>query len=289
MGFFSNLLQKSQPVTCVLPETHPVIRQISELVGFDVVGTEGYATDLVPAINSAAEYFDDQIATISGPLDISAAHYTHHPLVHALFSARQDIAHGIGRSMDVRQPLAFLAGAEQPESFALLGVRRQKDGGAGNGAGAYCEHTLRSLAATEAGARQGLRTAALTRLVKRFGEHIDLLRKKGQLPREAWNIENRRDLQSAEGDKGKLVLASDELQADKLMRGLVAWLQRPAEQLQVRAGNKADAAQAAAVESMSQLLCHDRRRWTVCMVRFPTAEGVAAVQNETRQYRYIRI
>ena len=57
----------------------------------------------------------------------------------------------------------------------------------------------------------------------------------------------------------------------------------------MRAGNKADAAQADPVESMSQLLCHDRRRWTVCMVRFPTAEGVAAVQNEARQYRYIRI
>lgn len=289
MGFFSNLLHQSQPVSCVLPETHPVIRQISDAVGFDVVGADDYASSLVPAINSAAEYFDAQIGAISGPLDISVAHYTHHPLVHALFPARQDIAHGIGRSMDVRQPLAFLAGAEQPESFALLGVRQQKDQASDSPTPVFCEQTLRSLAATEAGARQGLRTAALTRLVKRFSEHIDLLRKKGQLPRDAWNIENRRDLQSAEGDKGKLVLASEELQADKLMRGLVAWLQRPAEQLQVRAGNKADAAQAAPVGSMSQLLCHDRRRWTVCMVRFPTAEGVAAVQNEARQYRYIRI
>lgn len=291
MGFFSKLLNQSQPVACVLPETHPVIRQISGIVGFDVVDAADYASRLAPAINSAAEYFDAQIATIPGPLDISAAHYTHHPLVHAMFPARQEIAHGIGRSMDVKQPLAFLSGADQPEAFALLGVRRQKDQ-APDGSPGFCEHTLRSLAATESGARQGLRTAALNRLVKRFGEHLDQLRKAGQLPREAWNIENRRDFVPAEADKGKPVLASEELHAENLMRGLVAWLQRPAEQLQVRAGNhggtgNADAAHQ--IESMPQLLCHDRRRWTVCIVRFPTAEGVAAVQNEARQYRYVRI
>jgi hypothetical protein len=287
MGFFSNLLNQSQAVACVLPETHPVMRQISGVLGFDVVDAADYESQLVPAINSAAEYLDAQIAAIPGPLDISAGHYTQHPLVHELFAARQDVGHGIGRSMDIKQPLAFLAGADQPEAFALLGVRRHKDGAPANGGGAFCEHTFRSLAATEAGARQGLRTAALSRLVKRFGEHLDQLRHKGQLPREAWNIENRRDLPS--GDQGKVVVAKEELQPENLMRGLTAWLQRPDEQLQVRAGKGAGQADTLRSESMPQLLCHDRRRWTVCMVRFPTAEGVAAMQNETRQYRYIRL
>ena len=193
MGFFSKLLNQSQPAACVLPETHAVIRQIVGVLGYDVVATADYGSKLAPAVNFAVEYFDKQIAQISGPLDISAAHYMHHPLVHALFPARQEIAHGIGRSVDVKQPLAFLAGADQPEVFALLGVRRQKSSG-NSTAAVFSDHTLRCLAATESGARQGLRTAALTRLVTAYGEHLDKLRKHEKLPRVSWNIENRADL-----------------------------------------------------------------------------------------------
>ncbi len=292
MGFFSKLLNQSQPAACVLPETHAVIRQIISVLGYDVVATPDYGARLAPALNSAVEYLDQQIAVIPGPLDISAAHYMHHPLVHALFPARQEIAHGMGRSTDVKQPLAFLAGADQPEAFALLGVRRQPNAEAAAAAAgaAFCDHTLRSLAATESGARQGLRTAALTRLVTAFGEHLDKLRKNDKLTRGEWNIENRKDV--ADADRGKPVLASDELRTENLLNGLVAWLQRPSEFLQVRAGAKSGgdtAGPAQSIEVLAELRCHDRRRWIVCLVRFPTAEGVAAVQNESGQHRYIRI
>lgn len=286
MGFFSNLLNQSQTTACVLPETHAVIRQMVSVLGFDVVSSPDYEARVVPVINAAVEYFDQQIAAIPGPLDISAAHYMHHPLVHALFPARQEIAHGIGRSMDVKQSLAFLSGADQHEAFGLLGVRRQKDSPQG-----FCEHTLRTLAATEAGARQGLRTAALLHVVTAFGEHVDKLRHRVQLPRAEWNIENRPDPASAGGDKGDLVLASEELQPGKLLQGLLAWLQRPAEHLRVEGGSRPGASQTdlAQIETLPGLRTRDRRRWLVCLVRFPTAEGVAAIHNEARQYRYIRI
>jgi hypothetical protein len=287
MGFFSNLLNQSQSTACVLPETHAVIRQMVSVLGFDVVSSADYGSRVVPVLNAAVEYFDQQIASIPGPLDISAAHYMHHPLVHTLFPARQDIAHGIGRSMDVKQSLAFLSGADQPEAFGLLGVRRQKDSPQG-----FCEHTLRNLAATESGARQGLRTAALMHVVTGFGEHVDKLRHRVQLPRAEWNIENRPDLVPAEGDKGKPVLASEELQPGNLLHGLLAWLQRPAEHLRVEGGTQPGGGQADSarqIETLPGLRTRDRRRWLVCLVRFPTAEGIAAVQNETRQYRYIQI
>lgn len=292
MGFFSKLLNQSQPAACVLPETHAVIRQIVSVLGYDVVATPGYGARLAPALNSAVEYLDGQIAAIPGPLDISAAHYMHHPLVHALFPARQEIAHGMGRSTDVKQPLAFLAGADQPEAFALLGVRRQPSAEAAAAASgaAFCDHTLRSLAATESGARQGLRTAALTRLVTAFGEHVDKLRKAEKLTRGQWTIENRKDV--ADTDRDKPVLAAEELAPENLLNGLVAWLQRPSEFFQVTAGAGAAGATANSgqpLEALAELRCHDRRRWTVCLVRFPTAEGVAAVQKEGHQHRYIRI
>jgi len=294
MGFFNSLLKQTPAVTCVLPDSHAVIRQIISVLGFDVVAAKDYGSRLVPAINAAVEYFDAQIAAIPGPFDISAAQYTHHPLVHALFPTRQDIAHALGRSRDIKQPLAFLAGADQKEAFALLGARRPPDHAAGAAAPAYCDHTVRTLAANETGARQGLRTAALTGLVGSFGEHLDKLRKNDKLTRGEWNMENRKDLAVAEGDRGKLVVAGEELQPDNLLQGLIAWLQRPAEHLQLRAGEQRTAGAGTAdathqIDLLPHLLCRDSRLWLVCMVRFPVAEGVAAIQNEPRQDRYIRI
>jgi len=291
MGFFSKLLNQSQPAACVLPETHAVVRQIIGVLGYDVVATADWGARVAPALNFAVEYYDKQIAQIPGPLDISAAHYMSHPLVHALFPARQEIAHGIGRSIEVKQPLAFIAGAEQPEAFALLGVRRQKDPAASAGEPAFADHTLRCLAATESGTRQGLRTAALTRLVAAYGEHLDRLRKHEKLPRAEWNIENRADLGLADAGKEAMVLAGEELQPEKMLRGLLAWLQRPAEHLQVtgEAGAAVAAGAAQQIESMPELRVRDRRAWLVCFVRFPTAEGVAAMHNEHGQHRYIRI
>ena len=289
MGFFSKLLNQSQPAACVLSETHAVVRQIVGVLGYDVVATPDSGARLAPALNFAVEYYDKQIAQIPGPLDISAAHYTHHPLVHALFPARQEIAHGIGRSVDVKQPLAFLAGADQPEVFALLGVRRRKLPG-GSVDPVFSDHTLRCLAATESGARQGLRTAALTRLVAAYGEHLEKLRKHDKLPRASWNIENRTDLAAADADKNAMAIAGEELRAENLLRGMVAWLQRPGEHLQVLAESRVAAADAAQqIEALPELGVRDRRHWLVCFVRFPTAEGVAAMHNEQGQHRYIRI
>lgn len=292
MGFFNSLLKQTPAVTCVLPDTHAVIRQMVTVLGFEVVGAADRWARLAPAINAAVEYFDAQIATIPGPFDIAAAQYTHHPLVHALFPTRQEIAHGLGRSRDIKQPLAFLAGADQKEVFALMGARRKPDSDQDGAAPVFHDHTLRTPAANEAAARQGLRTAALARVVTAFGEHIQKLRKPGSLPREAWNIENRKDFPVADNEKGKPILADDELQPDNLLQGLIAWLGRPSEHFQVRAGEKAAAGSQDAVHQIDllpQLLVCDRRHWVVCMVRFPTAEGVAALQNETRQHRYILI
>jgi hypothetical protein len=292
MGFFNSLLKQSPAVSCILPETHAVIRQMVNVLGFEVVGSGDRWARLAPAINSAVEYCDAQIALIPGPFDISSAQYTRHPLIHAVFPTRQDIAIGIGRSRDVKQPLAFLVGADQKEAFALMGVRRKTESEQPGGGAVFHDHTLRSLAANEAGARQGLRTAALTRVVTAFGEHIQKLRQAGSLPRAAWNIENRKDFPVAEGEKGKVILADDELTPDNLLQGLVAWLQRPSEFFQVRAGEKsAEGSQDALhqIDLLPQLLVCDRRRWVVCLVRFPTSEGVAAIQSETRQHRYILI
>jgi hypothetical protein len=286
MGFFSKLLNQSQPAACVLPETHPVVRQAVTVLGYDVVATADFGARVAPAINSAVEFFDQQIAQIPGPLDISAAHYMHDPLVHAMFPARQEIAHSIGRSIDVKQPLAFIAGADQPEVFGLLGVRRQKNDG---NSLIFADHTLRCLAATESGARQGLRTAALTRLLTAYHEHLDRLRKHEKLPRSEWNVENRSD-PAAEVDKDGVVLASEQLVADNMLKGLVAWLQRPGDHLQVLVSAGASSGDAAnQIDALPVLQIRDRRRWHVCFVRFPTAEGVAAMHNEQGQHRYIRI
>lgn len=294
MSFLSNLLHHSRGPECVLPETHPVVRQMVSVLGFEVPRTADYATRLVPAINSAVEYYDNQVAEIPGPFDVSAMRYAHDPLVHALFPARQEIAHGLGRSIDVKQTLAFLAGADHQDVCALMAVRRRPEAQHPGEPPVLADHTMRSLAATEAGTRRSVRDAAMTRLVTNFGEHLDKLRTKGKLLGEEWNIENRKHFQLSPSEQKKLVFAGEELQPENLLRGLIAWLQRPSEHLQVRVSERRNAGgnhpnPAAEIEQMPQLLCSDRRQWLVCIVRFPTAEGIAAIQNETRQHRYIFI
>ena len=292
MGFFGSFLSHSQPVACALPESHTVVRQIVSILGFDILASPDFASRLVPALNAAVAYFDGQIASIPGPYDIAAAHYTHSPIVHALFPARQEISHGFSRSLDVAQPLAFLAGAEQTQVFALIGVRRQQGQKAVGEAPTFCDHTLRSLAASESGTRQGLRTAALTRLVTEFGERVDKLRQQGSLPRAEWNMGSRGDQPAAEGDHGKLVLANEELQPESLVKGLIAWLPRASDYLHVRAGAKSregGGAPTHQIDLLPELLSRDRRCWTVCLVCFPTDEGLAAVRNEVQPHRYILI
>lgn len=294
MGFFSSLLNHSPANECRLPATHAVIHQLVSVLGFDVTRSSDYSSRIIPAINSAVEYYDNQVAEIPGPFDVSAMRYAHDPLVHALFPARQEIAHGLGRSLDLKQTLAFLAGADHKEVCALLGVRRRPDEQHAGAAPVFSDHTMRSLAVSESGTRRSVRDAAMARLVTTFGEHLDKLRAKGKLLGEEWNIENRKHFQLTDSEKKKLVFAGEELQPENLLRGLVAWLQRPSEHLQIRVsehrnvgGTHPDAA--TQIEQLPQLLCSDRRQWLVCIVRFPTPEGIAAVQNETRQHRYIFI
>lgn len=292
MGIFGSFLKQPQPVTCALPESHAVIRQIVSILGFDILGSPDVASRLVPALNAAVEYFDGQIASIPGPYDISAAQYTHHPMVHALFPARQEIAHGLGRSQDVAQPLAFLAGAEQQQVFALLGVRRQPGQKPAGEAPTFCDHTLRCLAASESGTRQGLRTAALTRLVTEFGERVDKLREKGSMRRAEWNMGSRGNQLPADGDQGGLVHADEELQPENLVKGLLAWLPRASNCLHVTAGTKnhqGGGAPTHQIDLLPQLLSRDRRCWTICLVCFPTDEGLAAVEKEANPQRYITI
>lgn len=283
MGFFNNLLNHPQAeVACALSETHAVVRQIVSVLGFDIVSSPDYASRLVPALNAAVEYLDGQIASISGPYDISAAHYAYSPLANELFPSRQEITHGFGRSREVKQPLAFLVGAEQKQAFALLGARRWPAQSHPGEAPTFCDHTLRALAASEAGARQGLRTAVLTSMVTEFGEHLEKLRQKGSPPRAEGSTENR----------GAPPLTDVELQPENLLRGLIAWLQRSSEFFQVRPGESTKDSGGSPVHQtdvLSKLSSRDRRCWTVCIVSFPTAEGMAAVQHEAHPHRYIVI
>lgn len=267
MGFLSSLLNHSQAAACALPETHPVIRQIVSILGFDVTKTPDFASRLVPAINSAAAYFDKQIAAIPGPFELSAGHYIPGSLLHALFPARQDIAHGLGRSIDV-QPLPFLAATDHKHAYGLLGLRRRPGDNTAGALPVFCDHTLRSLTESEDATRTALRNAAIMRLVTSCGEQI------------------------AEGGKDNLASSAEAAPPEVLLRTLIDWLLRPSIHLQVHSaehdGNPpADPARQA--ELLPRMSSSDRRKWTVCIVRFSPDEGIAAIQNETRQHRYIQI
>lgn len=155
------------------------------------------------------------------------------------------------------------------------------------------------LAASAEDTRSALRTAAFRRLIKAYGAHLDKLRHKGKLLAGEWNITSPVD----EHDPATrlrsqvfadYVTAEDELQPDNLLRGLLAWLERPDDHFRVGdSGFIAPSLQGVGRETcgvkIPLLETADRRKWLTALISFPIAEGLQAIHAETRVHRYILI
>lgn len=294
MGLLGNLMSFNQPTKSALPASHPLMRKIVSTLGYDVTGTRDYESRLLPAVNGAIQYYDRQVAAIPGGLVVSTSNHGRDPELRALFPTTDDIRLALGRSIEVKQALQSRTMSSTEHLHALMGMRyRPTDHGQGQPL-IFADHTLRGLAVTEEASRAGLREAALTRLLTNFAEHIGKLQHKQKLLRVEWNIENRKVVNTAPLGDDDFVYAGKELLPENLLRGLIAWLESPAEHLRVRAGeHEAPPAHATAQKPLLHRLpvmhTADRRQWIVCLIKVPTREAIDAINIEKRNHRYIFI
>jgi hypothetical protein len=291
MGFFDKLMRRTPAASSAIPDFHPVIDKIAEILGYDIRKSyDDYQNRVLPALNAAIESFDVSIAAIPGPIDLSASLHAESPLLQVLFPSADSISHALGRSMDVRQSVPQLLNAGCAEVYGLLGIRCRPEDQIAGTPPVFADHTTRSLSHDPALARISLREAALSRVVSAFGEHLEKLQKKGKLPRAEWAMNG----QPAPAGFGQddYVYAGQELLPEKMLQGLTDWLIEPSRHLNIQARGfrvsikKADGA---APDEIVFPTMHtaDRRHWLVCFVRFPMHECVAAMKQESKVHRYI--
>jgi hypothetical protein len=290
MSFLGSLMSINRPNKSSLVESHRVIQQVVSTLGYDVRKTRDYEQRLIPALNSAATHFDQQVAVIPGSLHLSASTYSLDPVLAALFPTAEDIGFAIGRSIETQQSLMNLASAGHPQLYGLMGMRCRPDEQVAGRPPVFADHTLKCIAASEEKARLDIRDAALYRLIVSYDEHIDKLQKKGKLLKQEWHIEKHG---KHVNDGEEFVYAGKELLPENMLRGLISWLEEPDEHLRV-VGPAAGAggqgiSSVRTVSDFPVLHCADRRQWIVSIVKFPTSEGVEALRQEKRIHRYIFI
>lgn len=294
MSFFGNLLHRSDSARATAHEPNPYLDQVIATFGCAITDAPRHVEHLVPAVLAAENYFERQIAAIPGPFGVSAQAHATDDFLGAVFPTADEIRIALGRSIEVKEALPKLSRAGHVHVHALLGFRcRSADNGPGRPL-VFSDHTLKCLAPEAAEARAAIKAVAFERLLKNFNEHVDRLRHKGRLLAVEWNIANARPAANAAANGGGFVDAAKELTPDNMLRGLCAWLHDPSAHLRVcngdiKVADRRSQGGEPGVHDLPVLQSSDRRQWIVCLVRFPTHEGVEALMQETRSHRYILI
>lgn len=264
-GKLANLVRTPSPAAAAQTGFLP---DVENLFGTGLATLPDFELRLIPALAYAIEYFDREIATIPGPFAVTLETLASDPFLATLFPAAADLSAAFCKSIEVRESLPALAENGHVQVHALMGMRCQPGRPLPDGPPAMADHTLRSLAPTEADTRHYLRLVAVDRLLKSFGEHVQKLR------REA--MESQREAR--------------ELAPENMLRGLIAWLESPADHLRVIPNAVGWQWGPGPMRyELPTLVSADRRQWIVCLVRFPTQLGLAALQAAPRPNRYILI
>ncbi|MDI6745767.1 MAG: hypothetical protein QMD17_01360 [Rhodocyclaceae bacterium] len=237
---------------------------------------------LLPAVTAALDHYDRAIATIPGPLPLSASSYALDQRLHTLFPSADDVDRALGASISVRNGIKWFADKEQDTAYALLGLRLMAAEG-GSGAVRPVDHTIRSLGIHAPDTRTALREAAFAGLIKSFT--TDLYEKF-----HAWRAQQ--PAGGLEPIDPSLVQLGQRASVAPALRALAEWLRNPERQFALEVANPALLVPAVAGEAtypLPRLVTSDRRKWLVCLVAFQTQEAIEAIEGEARGIRYIQI
>ena len=297
MGFLDNFLGSKKPAPAPDPEFQPLLDAIVDTLGPAITSARHYEQTIIPALTLATRYFDGQVMEIPGPMTTRSASYDKEPFLRAVFPTVSEIGVALGRSIEVKEMVPRLAQAGHRRAFALMGMRcQERDQTVGQPA-VLSDHTLTCVSASEAESRSAIRHAACLRVIKSYNAHLDKLRQKGKLLPEEWNIENTGQLQDGNAEKRHLIFddylyAEKELQPDNLLRGLVAWFERPFDQFRVvesglLVSSGRNDGQGSVQYHLPLGVTADRRRWLLALIEFSCSEGLQALGQETRVHRYL--
>ena len=252
-------------------------------------------TILEPAVRQALAVYEQAIAGVPGPIDISASAWSASPAARSLFTGADEIAEGIGRSLALRSSIRWFVEHGHEDVYAMVGMRvRPRESGGG-----FTDHTFRSLGTHDQDCRECLREAAFTSLVKAFDTRMKEKRREWRLRHTDLRLSD--ELRSRNGDDPALPFSEDQrdeildrhagtshdLTPERALEALVEWLGRPDKQMLI--SNSEAHPPIADNLRLPVLASADRRRWFVCMVRFPLAEALAAIAQESQPHRYILI
>jgi len=280
-----------------LTRQHPLLARVVATIGTDIGEARDFSKRLLPAIESAVNYFDRQIASIPEPLPLSAKFYATGAGVSTFFPEVEEVGRTLGRSLAVKETLPELIQNGHDEIYALLGMRSRPVEGAAEKTPVFADHTLHSLGTSLADSRETLRQAAFDRLLRNFAEHAEKLRRKERLLKLEWEWNQQHDVATTgqTADQTEFVYAAQELAPDNLLGALIRWLSKPESFFRLEkstiampSANPVGASSHKPLE-LPLLHCSDRRQWLVCFVRLSAAEGAQALQRETHTHRYIFI
>lgn len=276
---------------------------------------------LASPIQKAMAYCESLVAELPEPLTVSHPAFVSDPLVHALFASADDIDVMLGRSAAMRDFLADGSNAFSTECYALLGMRRREKtviGLAQQGAVIqpdvpqrylyFTDHTLQQLALSEQETRRKLQLTAFDGLLQQYAQVIAEQRKVQVEQRIAWETERASGAGHMTPDEKAWRLSAlemkynectEQLMPERLLDGLVAWLESPEKHLYLEPSSVTVDNMGMFVEPNTgrtdvhtlycpQLVGRDRRKWIVILARIPCQEARDAVEEQARQEQLMR-
>jgi hypothetical protein len=275
------------------------IASVARTVDDKILALPGSRDRLLPAIEYAIAYYEQAIAAIPGPIDVSPFRYGAEPVLMAMFPSAQDITAGLGRSIAVRNSINWFVENKHDRVFAVMGTRQRP----GSDSAVLTDHTFRSLAASEQDARECLCEAAFTSLVNAFAGrlkerqrewrqlHADRPSPFGESRAAAGTVppSNGPSPQQQEIFARHLDPAGNELTAEDGLEALIEWLRLPEAQLRISVDNDQAASGVNGSLKLPLMSSTDRRHWLVCLTEFPLQDALGAIGQTPAANRYILI
>lgn len=250
-------------------ENHqPLIQQVIRGLGNDLCRITDLQDRLLPHIELACSYLDQQIRCIPGSFPISGADFQNLDISSKLLGSPEDFSATLGKSLEVKTALSGLARNGHARVHAVLGLRVRSEQQGSGSTTKFTDHTLAILAPTETDTRKFLRDVVFSRIVNNCASFHD-----GRPESEFRSAANRT--------------------GEEKLETLINLLQDPTALFRVEKSGHRIPSMVSPTEGkrhdleLPLLHSSDRRQWIMSVVNFDVAEAMAAQSREPNKHRYI--